>query len=185
MIYAIRFSVISIVAVLFACNIKQDSDPSYYPVVNFFTQEIAAIDTLPLAIFHVKIEKDHSDTSIFPKEEFRKMTNSFFIHELKEMNAENGFKETVIHDEQLKETTLSYIKEDSNPGLFKIELHIRDGESIVHSVYMERIDKEKDLEISRKILWLAGKEMIVQSMAYSNGNAVENRSDRFRWSVEN
>jgi hypothetical protein len=50
---------------------------------------------------------------------------------------------------------------------------------------MERTDKDKDVEISRKILWLAGKEMIIQSMAYAKGNAIENRSDRFRWSVEN
>lgn len=170
---------------LYACQDTEDTDSPFYPIDGFFKREITLIDSLPLAIFHIHTEKKVSDTSIFSKEEFKKMTSAFFMTELDGVNKDNGFSEMVIHDEQLKETTLSYAKEMEGAGLFKIELHIKDGESNVGMVYLERHDLDKNIERSRKILWRTGKEMIVQTMAYTQGQEIENRTDRFKWSLEN
>ena len=64
---------------------------------------------------------------------------------------DDEFKESILEDTQLNEATITYSNEEDDHGILKIELHIRNGENRLRSVYMERNDEGNGISRIRKI----------------------------------
>ena len=169
---------------LISCHSSNDTD-SKYPIDSFFLQEMKLIDSLPMAVFHIKTEKEISDTSIIDKKAFREMVGGLFLNEMSYFSQRKNFTESILEDTQLNETTITYTNTRQETGLLKIELHIRTGETGLRSVYMERNDLASGVSRFRKMLWITGKSLSVNTAVYANRTETESKTDRFVWEMLN
>jgi len=65
-----RFVVPLLLLFFFACS-DSTEEKNHFPITAFLEDELAQIDSLPVAIIHTKETNGLSDTSVMDKKEFR------------------------------------------------------------------------------------------------------------------
>ena len=173
-----------LVPILFiSCNQENTEKQQYFPVYAFLTQQLNQLDSIPIAILKFRKENNITDTSIVDKKEFRKIVNGLLLSTLNDAEAMNDYHEEVIEDVQLNDIAITYtIEKESNP-IKKIELHISPTTTLLKSLYVERFEKINAVQITRKILWTTGKQMLVASTFYSKDTQPKNITERFNWEL--
>ena len=171
--------------IIISCKNKEQEKKQYYPVYAFLEQELKLLDSMPLAIFKVHEENDKIDTSIIEKKEFRKIVEGLMLNELSSPKALNDYEEMVLEDASIGDVTISYSTDVENKSIPKIDIHINPTSSKISSLYAERIEKIDGTKIIRKILWKAGKSMMVASTYNIKGTKSKDVTDRFIWNETN
>jgi hypothetical protein len=171
--------------IIISCKNKEQDKKQYYPVYAFIEQELKVLDSMPLAIFKVHEENNKIDTSIIEKKEFRKIVEGLMLNELSSAGALNDYEEMVLEDASIGDITISYTTDVENKSIPKIEIHINPATSKIKSLYAERIEKIDGTKITRKILWTAGKSMMVASTYNAEGTKSTDVTNRFIWNETN
>ena len=163
-----------------SCNNKQESKQQFYPISYFIEQEIAVIDSFRLPIKRYYQDVNQSDSSIISTTELRSIVNELLLNSLSSDGALNNYEETTINDMNLDFITLSYTTTEKN--ISKIELHIDPINEKVKSLYAEKTDSQQDSVITKKILWTAGRQLLINTISNVN-NRILTTTERYSWSL--
>jgi hypothetical protein len=163
-----------------SCNNKQESKQQFYPISYFIEQEIAVIDSFHLPIKRYYQVVNQSDSSIISITELRSIVNELLLNSLLSDGALNNYEETTINDMNLDFITLSYTTTEKN--ISKIELHIDPINEKVKSLYAEKTDSQQDSVITKKILWTAGRQLLINTISNVN-NRISTTTERYNWSL--
>jgi len=163
-----------------SCNKKQESKQQFYPISYFIEQEIAVIDSFRLPIKRYYQDVNQSDSSIISITELRSIVNELLLNSLSSDGALNNYEETTINDMNLDFITLSYTTTEKN--ISKIELHIDPINEKVKSLYAEKTDSQQDSVITKKILWTAGRQLLINTISNVN-NRISTITERYNWSL--
>lgn len=156
-----------------------------FPINSFLLQELAAIDSLPIAIFRTRDQNGILDTAIIEKNAFRKISMKLLDIDLQERKNKKIYQELVLEDIQLGNISISYTTEEANAALKKLELNTNVGSNRIKSIFAERHDKEGDTLLIRKILWTTETEMMVNTCYYKEGQLLNNITERYNWTIGN
>jgi len=181
------FRILSLlIPVLFlnACD-SGGENRSNFPISSFLLHELAAIDSLPIAVFRTRDLHGISDTSIVEKKAFRKLSMKLLDIDLQERKNRKIYQELVLEDLQLGNISITYTTENADAALKKLELNSNIGSNRIKSIFAERHDKEGDTLLIRKILWTAETEMMVNTCYYKEGQLLSNITERYNWTIGN
>lgn len=178
------FAFLLVGATLFLNGCNTEKTKTYFPFQAFLEQELHLIDSLPVAIFKYQTKAEITDTSIIEKAKFKEIAKGLLFLDLQEKETYKNYQELVLEDTDIQNISISYTTENETLPIKKLLLNIRTGTSVVRNFYVERIDLVDGITISRKILWNAGKGMVVNSIYLKNNKVQYTSSERFSWSIE-
>lgn len=178
------FSLLICFQFLNSCNNGEESNNSF-PINTFLSQELSAIDSLPIAVFRTRDKNGRSDTSIIEKKEFRKLSMKLLDIDLQERKNKKIYQELVLEDLQLGNISITYTTDNPDAALRKLELNTNVGSNRIKSIFAERYDTEGDTLLIRKILWTTSTEMMVNTCYYKEGKLLNNITERYNWTIGN
>jgi hypothetical protein len=160
-------------------------EKNHFPITAFLEEELAQIDSLPVAIFHTRETNGIADTTVMDKKEFRALSMQLIGIDFKEKKYKNSYKELVLEDVQLGNISIGYTTEDPDLPVRKIELNIDPSSNKIKSIFAERQEKEGEKLLIKKILWTAAAELMVNTSFYQEGQLLNNITERYNWAIGN
>jgi hypothetical protein len=167
-----------------ACS-QSSEEKNHFPINAFLEEELAQIDSLPIAIILTRETNGNADTSVMDKKKFRVLAMQLLGIDFKEYKHKNNYQELVLEDVQLGNISIGYTTEDTDLPIRKIELNIDASSNKIKSIFAERQDKEGEKILIRKILWTSATEMMVNTSYYSDGKLLNNLTERYNWAMGN
>ena len=175
-----RFIFVLLLLFFIACN-QSSEEKNHFPIHAFLDEELAQIDSLPIAIILTRETIGKTDTVVVDKKEFRPLAMELIGIDLQEKK----YQELVLEDLQLGNISISYTTEEPNLPIRKIELNINASTNKIKSIFAERQDKEGEQLLIRKILWTTATELMVNTSVYNEGQLLNNLTERYNWAIGN
>jgi hypothetical protein len=169
---------------LFACSHSTEKK-NHFPITAFLKEELAQIDSLPIAIIRTRETNESSDTTVVDKKAFRALAMQLIGIDFLEKKHKNNYQELVLEDAQLNNISIGYTTEDPDLPIRKIELNIDASSNKIKSIFAERQEREKDNLLIRKILWTSATELMVNTSVYKEGQLLNNLTERYNWAIGN
>ena len=179
-----RFIYVLLSLFFIACN-QSSEEKNHFPIHAFLDEELAQIDSLPIAIILTRETIGKTDTVVVDKKEFRPLAMELIGIDLQEKKYQKKYQELVLEDVQLGNISISYTTEEPDLPIRKIELNIDAGTNKIKSIFAERQDKEGEQLLIRKILWTAATELMVNTSYYNQGQLLNNLTERYNWAIGN
>jgi hypothetical protein len=167
-----------------ACN-QSSEEKNHFPIHAFLEEELAQIDSLPIAIILTRETIGKADTAVVDKKEFRTLSMQLIGIDFQEKKYKNNYKELVLEDVALGNISIGYTTEEPDLPIRKIELNIDAGTNKIKSIFAERQDKQGEQLLIRKILWTADTELMVNTSVYKEGQLLNNLTERYNWAIGN
>lgn len=167
-----------------ACS-NSTEEKTHFPVTAFLEEELAQIDSLPIAIILTRETNGKSDTSVVDKKKFRAMAMQLIGVDFQEKKHKNKYQELVLEDAQLGNISIGYTAEDPDLPIRKIELNIDASSNKIKSIFAERQEVEGEKLLIKKILWTSATELMVNTSFYREGQLLNNLTERYNWAIGN
>jgi len=106
-----------------ACS-HSTEDKNHFPITAFLEEELAQIDSLPIAIILTSETNGLSDTTVMDKKKFRDLAMQLIGIDFQEKKHKDNYQELVLEDAQLGNISIGYTTEDADLPVRKIELNI-------------------------------------------------------------
>lgn len=173
---------------LFLCSVScshSTEEKNHFPITAFLEEELAEIDSLPIAIILNREANGQSDTSLVDKMKFRAMALQLIGIDFQEKKYKNNYQELVLEDAALGNISISYTTKDRELPIKKIELNVDASSNKIKSIFAERKEAEGEQLLVKKILWTADTELMVNTSFYEKGQLLNNITERYNWAVGN
>lgn len=167
-----------------ACN-HSSEEKNHFPISSFLEEELAEIDSLPIAIILTKETNGKSDTAVVDKKKFRTLAMQLIGIDLQEKKYKNNYEELVLQDAASDNISIGYTTENQELPIKKIELNIDANSNKIKSIFAERHEVEGEKQLIRKILWTADTELMVNTSFYKDGQLLNNLTERYNWAIGN
>lgn len=167
-----------------ACSNSRE-EKNHFPITAFLEEELAEIDSLPIAIVLTRDNNGTSDTAVVDKQTFRALAMQLIGIDFQEYKLKNKYQELVLEDAALGNISIGYTAEDPDLPIRKIELNIDASSNKIKSIFAERQETEGEKLLIRKILWTSATEMMVNTSFYKDGQLLNNLTERYNWAIGN
>lgn len=166
-----------------SCNSENESK-EYYPVDAWILAQLTEIDSLPVVITRYKTENSRTDTSLFAKDEFRKLALGLLNIRMNDSRVKKQYEEMVLDEGDNANISIIYnVTNESDLPLRSIQINIKPGQTAPKSIYAERVDLLNDIRIIRKIIWISRKSLLVNSVHYQNNAVKRQITEKFEWGL--
>ncbi len=155
----------------------------FYPVLSFIRQELALLDSLPLAITRYRIQDGNADTTIVEKPEFRRIAESVADPDISRDPLRKAYTETVYMDATMNLLTMSYRPKDASATVQKTDVYIDPATEKVKSIYIEKKLTEANSTVLQKIIWSAGRQLQLTSVITVEGQPEKLIQERYHWGL--
>ena len=167
-----------------ACS-HSTEEKTHFPITAFLVEELAEIDSLPIAIILTRENNGKSDTAVVDKKKFRALAMQLIGIDFQENKLKNKYQELVLEDAALGNISIGYTTEDEDLPIRKIELNIDASTNKIKSIFAERQEDEEGKLLIRKILWTSATELMVNTSYYKEGQLLNNLTERYNWAIGN
>lgn len=165
-----------------ACS-NSTEEKIHFPITAFLEEELAEIDSLPIAIILTSENNGKSDTAVVDKKKFRALAMELIGIDFQEYKLRNKYQELVLQDAELGNISIGYTTEDEELPIRKIELNIDANSNKIKSIFAERQEDEGEKLLIRKILWTSATELMVNTSFYKDGQLFNNLTERYNWAI--
>ena len=186
MIISLRSAAFVLLALVLACKEKQTtadvatSDTTeikeYFPVYDFLSTEISAVDSLPVGLKYYHTINQKTDSGYITHADFDKLASHFTPTDIKGERFQTDFKETSFYDRSTKTSTFMYQPlQPANP-VKRIDILTKATDSYdkVTSIYIESLKDFADSVVLNKMIWKTGRFMqLNQQVTYPGKPSVE------------
>jgi hypothetical protein len=184
-----RLVVLAPLCALLACgnsekqaSVQENKD--FYPVSAHIHAELAAIDSMPVAVFLYRTVDGVSDTSIVEKSAFRALAEGIAQPDITKEPLKDDYQETVFMDATLNLVTMSYTPRNETAEIRKIDVYIRPETEQVKNIYVEkRISGGDSMEV-RKMVWTSGRQLQVTTLLSKEGKTDRLIQETFNWGMQ-
>ncbi len=181
-----------ILAVLASCGNgdspkKEQADKAFFPVNAQVLSELKQLDSMPLAVFHYHQERDgRKDTTIVTKEQLRVAVKELLDADITGIDLRSKYTESVYMDQSIGTVTMSYVPNDKDLPVRKVDVYLDPSNDRMKQVYVETSGPGKgDSSISRKMLFAPGRYFQVSTMISSGDTSNRWFQDKFSWESPN
>jgi hypothetical protein len=172
------FAFLILLSVFSACNNEPENDDinkTFFPIEGNIRAELKKIDSLPVTILKYSTEKGLSDTSIFSREEFRKIAEQLYTPDISSPELKKYYRESVFMDNTINTVTMSYTTTEKEPEIRKIEVMIHPESEEVRSIYVEK----QNGQTLFKMVWTPGKNL--QVITIPDGEPENIKTEKYSW----
>jgi hypothetical protein len=138
---------------------EEEKNPEIYPVSSFFRDEIKAVDSLRLPTVMVTTMNNRSDTTLISMDTFRTMANEFLLSDISDPSLSRHYKESSFADQSIPSISFSYAALDKDLEIRRMDIILQPnpmGNDKVKTVYIEKVNRNKDTIINKKLYWKSG-----------------------------
>lgn len=179
----------AIAFVAFSCGQNSDSGSTtegqkeFYPVMSFIREELALLDSLPVAVSLYRDSEGKADTSILEKLSFRRIAEAVGEPDISRDPLRKGYRETVYMDATMNLVTMSYRPTDESATVRKTDVYIDPATEKVKSIYIEKRLSEGNSTIVQKIVWSAGRQLQMTTLINTTGQPERVIQERYHWGL--
>ncbi len=155
----------------------------FYPVKSFIREELALLDSLPVAISLYRDIAGKADTNIMDMAAFRRIAEAVGEPDISQDPLRKGYRETVYMDATLNLVTMSYRPADASATVQKTDVYIDPATEKVKSIYIEKQLSEANSSIVQKIVWSAGRQLQVTTLVSTTGHPDKVIQERYHWGL--
>ena len=165
------------------------TDPSnekFFPVADYLRSEIRYVDSTPLAILKCETIDKKTDSTFLRPDEFNRLAAEFLPPEINAGNLEKNFTENSFGDKTTGYLSFTYSPRDKSQPLRRVDVVVSPGEGLdkVKSIYLEKVDRQSDTLMVRKMYWQAGHSFLVITSLQPSGRSPEVRQLKVVWNNE-
>lgn len=167
-----------------AGHVGSDSTTNFYPFPQYLTDELAYIDSMPLAIERVvKIDGITTDSGYIAKDQFRLQMAPFLTIDPNEKSMKGKYSETSFHDLSLKAITFSISSTKPDLPLQQADILLNDETRQVKNVVIKMKVTAGDSTIDQRLLWHHHVKCLLAEMIQPANGAAYTRSTSYQWDV--
>jgi hypothetical protein len=135
----------------------------YFPVIDYIKSEIRYVDSLPVGIKKYTTINRKTDLTYIKPEEFHRLAGEFLPEELNKEAFQKQFTETSFLDRATQTSTFMYNTKNATLELQRVDVLSSPGEVYdkIKSIYMEKVKRNGDTTIVKKLYWQSGKSFQV------------------------
>ena len=160
---------------------NNDINKTFFPIAGNINAELKELDSLPVAVIKYTTVGDQTDTSIADKSELRKMAALLTNPDISAPELKMFYREAVFMDNTINMVTMSYTTKSEEPAVRKIDVMIQPDTEKVKSIYVEKLEKNGDTTINRKMIWTPGKNLQVITLTNLPGQAESIKTEKYNW----
>lgn len=137
-------------------NIAKDSTSNepYYPISDYIRNQVAYVDTMPLAIDKLVFENGKRiDSNIIDRPTFKKMAEEFEQPDLNLNTIKPLYRENTYNDLSMNSVTFTYDTKDPNQELQQATVLINPDTKKVKNIIFKKIKMNGDTIITLNGLW--------------------------------
>jgi hypothetical protein len=165
-------------------KVSVQENKEFYPVAAHIHTELAAIDSLPVAVFLYRLEGGVTDTTIIEKSAFRNLAEHIAQPDITREPLKKDYRETVFMDATLNLVTMSYVPVDESAEIRKIDVYIHPETEQVKTVYVEKRVSSGDSTMVRKIIWSTGRQLQVTTLISKEGKEDKAIQEVYNWGMQ-
>lgn len=183
-----------------ACGSRQQPAPSpdkatakadttsekFFPIADYLQSEIRYVDSTPLAIMKCETTGARTDSTFLKPDEFHQLAATFLVPELSADNMEKNYTENSFGDKTTGYLSFTYSPRDKDQPLQRVDVIVSPGEGFdkVKSIYMERVARQSDTLMIRKMYWQARHSFLIITSLQPPGKSPVVRQLKVVWNNE-
>jgi hypothetical protein len=139
----------------------------YFPIASFLKNEIDYVDSLPVGIKKYHTRGSKSDSAYIKPDEFHRLAAEFLTSELKDSAMKQNFSESSFLDRSTNNATFFYKALNPLSEVQRVDVVTAKGDVYdeVRSVYMEKMVKEGNNTVRKKMFWRPQRHFQIISLA--------------------
>jgi hypothetical protein len=137
----------------------------FFPVLDFITSEIRAVDSLPIGIKMYTTKGNVLDSSYIKAEEFDRLAAEFTAADLEPGKFQMKYTETSFYDNTTKASSFVYTPVNNEDSVRRVNVLVTEGSAYdkVSGIYIEKFTSQNDSSVMRKLYWKPGKQFQINS----------------------
>lgn len=135
---------------------KADTLPSepYYPITQYIRDQIAYVDTTPLAIEKITfVNSKKIDSVIIDRQEFHQLAEEFLKPDLNDKYVKSLYTESSYNDLTLNSLAFNYTAKDPALELQQADVLLNPENNKVKNIIFKKIRNNKDTSVRMNGLW--------------------------------
>lgn len=166
---------------------KEQADKAFFPVNAQVVSELKALDSLPLAVFRYHEEQDgRKDTIIVSKEQLRAAVKDLLDADITGDKIRPKYTESVYMDQSLGSVTMSYVPNEKDLPVTKVDVYLDPEKDRMKQVYVETNGSwPGDSSCSRKMLFAPGRYFQVSTVVSATNGGNRSFQDKYSWEAPN
>ena len=181
--------ILSAIIIFSSCNHKpgtdaennNDAQKEYYPISNFITAQTKLLDSLPLAVIKYTTTGTNTDTAVVDKRDFAAIAAYFATPDITAPGIKDQFDESSFIDASIGTISLTYTAKNDTISLQKADVLLKQENSRVSTVYIEKKDAATNGTMIKKMLWTANKNMQVTTIEQLKGAPEKITIEKYVW----
>jgi hypothetical protein len=145
-------------------GIDTASNKAHYPVAGYIHSQILYLDSVPLAIMKYTTINNKVDTSITEKKDFAIVAEALSTPDISAPELKDQYEETSFIDATLGTISLTYSVKNDTAAIRKTDVLLKQDNTEVSTIYIEKKIAQTDSTILKKALWTAGRNLQVTTI---------------------
>lgn len=158
---------------------NDDVNKTFFPIAGNINAELKELDSLPVAVIKYTTEGDRVDTTIADKSELKAAAAMLLSPDISSPDLKKFYREDVLMDNTINTVTMSYTTRSEVPEVRKIEVMIHPDTEKVKSIYVEKLQKNGDTSVTRKMVWTPGRNLQMITMTSLPGQPDRIKTEKY------
>lgn len=139
------------------------------------------IDSMPLAVLKYTTINHVTDTSVVEKKDFKAIAATFITPDIGSPELKPQYDETSFIDATLGTMTLTYIAKNETAVIRKADILLKQENTGVKNIYIEKMIPGTDSTITKKMLWTANRNCQVTTLVQKKDQSEVVILERYVW----
>jgi len=153
----------------------------YYPINGYIKSRLRWLDSVPLAVIKYTTINFHTDTSILEKKDFNVIAGELFLPDISASPLKEQYDEVSFIDASLGTISLTYAATNDTALVRKADVLLNQSNTMVRTIYIEKVSRITDSTITQKILWTANKSCLVTTITRKTGMPEKVIEEKYVW----
>jgi len=158
---------------------ESKAPPTYYPVHEYFLDEINEVDSTPFYIYKLSEKDGRKDSTGISKQAFNEWTKPFLSFNTNDSIFKKDYRETAFEDNSTN--TLTYQPKDKLQPIQNIVVLLRNDGQKVKRVFITSVYAQNDSIINEKLGWKTGEEFYINKTIEQAGKPVLTETNTIVW----
>ena len=151
----------------FACKSKKKDDDigAWFSVKSYLQSQAKNVDTSLYRIIKIDTVDSSSDTTVIPREDFRKYAKDFLdIPDISTGSKQDDYQETKMYDEELNKVILTYTTNKPDEEIRREDVMLendQNGNSQVKTIIINKLQTEDNTTVEKNMVWQVDKRFLV------------------------
>jgi hypothetical protein len=153
---------------LIACKSKKknnDENGPWFSVKSYLQSQAKNVDTSLYRIIKIDTIDSTSDTTVIPREDFRKYAKDFLdVPDISSDSKKDDYQESRMYDEELNKVILTYTTNKPDEEIRREDVMLendQNGNSQVKTIIINKLQTENNTTVEKDMVWQVDKRFLV------------------------